>query len=147
MSARKKRPAYRLLDHTADMAFEVEAPDWPSLLTAATAALGDVILAEEPGEVACEERAVRVSGEDREDVLVAWLTEVVIHFDEDGFLARSARIEKAADREAQGVLLGRLVHLEREAPDRVVKAVTYHDLRVVEGRAGAPWRATVVLDL
>jgi len=29
----------------------------------------------------------------------------------------------------------------------VVKAVTYHDLRVVEGQGGAPWRAEIVLDL
>ena len=147
MSARLPRPAYRLLDHTADMAFEVEAKDWPSLLGAATAALGDVILAVGARESATEERPVHVRGADREDVLVAWLTEVVILFEEHGFLARSARLERADDHEALGALVGRHVDPAREQADRVVKAVTYHDLVVVEGREGAPWRATVVLDL
>ncbi len=41
------RPAYRLLDHTADLAFEVEGADWAGLLGAATAALGDVVLADD----------------------------------------------------------------------------------------------------
>jgi SHS2 domain-containing protein len=139
-------PAWRLIDHTGDIAFEVEAATWTSLLETATAAVGEVILGGVAGE-ALEERAIRVGGEDREDVLVAWLTEAVIQFEEDGFLARRARVELATEREARGVLLGRRLDLDTEAPDRVIKAVTYHDLRVVEGRAGAPWQATVVLDL
>jgi SHS2 domain-containing protein len=140
------RPAYRLLDHTADLAFEVEAPDWPGLLDRATAALGDVILSDR-GEEAPETRAVRVAGEDREDVLVAWLTEVVVRFEEERFLARGARLDLASVRAAEGVLLGRVVDLAAEAPDRVVKAVTYHDLRVLGGDPGERWRAAVVLDL
>jgi SHS2 domain-containing protein len=141
------RPAYRLIDHTADMAFVVEAPDWPSLLLAATAALSDLILAEEDGEEATRERPVRAAGADREDVLVAWLGESLWLFEEEGFLARAGRVERATEQEARGVLRGRTLDRGTEAPDRVVKAVTYHDLEVVEGRGGAPWRATVVLDL
>ena len=139
-------PVWRLIDHTGDIAFAVEAKTWASLLETATAAVGEVILGGAAGE-AEEEREVGVEGEDREDVLVAWLTEAVVQFEEDGFLSRRARVDVATEREARGVLVGRRLDLDVEAPDRVIKAVTYHDLHVVEGRAGAPWKATVVLDL
>jgi SHS2 domain-containing protein len=144
------RPVYRLIDHTADMAFEVEGPSWAALLENATAALSDVILAageaDRPEETA-EEVGLEVEGSDREDVLVAWLGAVVVRFEEDGFLARAARVGRADAARAGGVLRGRRLDPAREPPDRVVKAVTYHDLRVVEGDAARPWRVAVVLDL
>jgi SHS2 domain-containing protein len=140
------RPPYRLVEHTADLAFEVEADDWGGLLSAATAALGDVVL-EDDGTPAREERAASVSGSDREDVLVAWLTEAVVGYEHDGFVARGARLEEATETTARGVLVGRRTEPHAEPPDRVVKAVTYHDLHVEPGGAGAPWRARIVLDL
>lgn len=140
------RPGYRLLDHTADLAFEVEAKDWPGLLAAATSALGDLVLADD-GRPAVDERTVEVAGNDREDVLVAWLSEAVVRYDGEGFVPRGARVASAGEREARGVLVGRTTNPRVEPPDRVVKAVTYHDLRVEPGGEGRPWRATIVLDL
>jgi SHS2 domain-containing protein len=142
------RPAYRLIDHTADMAFEVEAATWEGLLGAATAAVSDIVLAVgESPEPRSVEREVEVAGADREDVLVAWLNEVVVLFEDEGFLAREVRIDRAEATAARGVLLGRLLDLHREVPDRVIKAVTYHDLRIAEGGAEGKWKAAVVLDL
>lgn len=140
------RPAYRLIDHTADMAFEVEGADWPELLRNATVAVGDVLLAASDEDLDAT-WTVEVSGADREDVLVAWLNEVALLFEDEGFLAREASFEMIDDTEARGILRGRVVDFDREPPDRVIKAVTYHDLAVTPGEAGNPWRATIVLDL
>ena len=38
------RPSYRLIDHTADMAYEVEGASFEHLLETATAALADIVL-------------------------------------------------------------------------------------------------------
>jgi SHS2 domain-containing protein len=139
-------PRYRLLDHTADLAFEVEAADWPGLLAAATAALGDVLLAGDDVP-AILEKPVQVTGADREDVLVAWLTEAVVLYEMERFLVRAARVAEATTTVARGVLVGRRSDPDVEPPDRVVKAVTYHDLHVVPGDGDRPWRAVIVLDL
>jgi SHS2 domain-containing protein len=168
-----------LIDHTADIGFEVEAPTWAGLLAAATAALADLILpARDPEEddpaadpdaarsrggepasgprsagvpaapaPAWEDVPLEVRGEDREDVLVAWLNAVVVRYEDDGFLAREARVDRAERTRAVGALRGRHLDPRTEPPDRVVKAVTYHGLAVVEGRGARPWRATVILDL
>jgi SHS2 domain-containing protein len=128
------------------VAFEATAGDWPGLLATATAALGAVIRA--PDDVPAEERrAVRVAGADREDVLVAWLGEALWHHERDGWLARGATLRSADALGAEGDLVGRRLDPVSEPPDRVVKAVTYHELHVEEGAEGRPWRVVVVLDL
>ena len=140
------RPPYRLIDHTADLAFEVEGADWPGLLAAATAALGDVVLRDE-GRPATAEVRLAVEGADREDVLVAWLSAAAVAYEERGLVPRGARFERLTDREARGAVLAQPTDPGAEPPDRVVKAVTYHDLHVRAGEPGRPWRATIVLDL
>ena len=122
-------------DHTADMAYEVEGASFAELLRNATAALGDVVLDVEAASFE-ETRPLEVHGADREDVLVAWLNEVVVAFEDEGYLAWDAEVEHADAQGARGALRGRTLDLSREQPDRVVKAVTYHDLSVVEGRDG-----------
>jgi SHS2 domain-containing protein len=135
---------YRLIDHTADLAFEVEAPSWPLLLARATLALSDVVRPlEGPAD---EERVVHVEGADREEVLVALLNEAVWLYERDRFLPVSLHL-KATDTSADVTLEGRRHDPEKEPPDRVVKSATYHDLRVEEGDARRPWKTTVVLDL
>lgn len=127
------------------MAFEIWAPSFAELLDVGARALGEVLLAPEREE-RLEPRAVAVDGADREDVLVAWLGEAVILLEEEAWVVRGSRATEATSRGARGVLLGRGLGAA-EDPDRVVKAVTYHDLRIEEGGRGRPWRATVVLDL
>ena len=134
---------YTIIDHTADIAFAIEAPSWPELLRIGTVAVGEVMLAATPQE-SLAPRALEVEGADREDVLVAWLGESVLLIDEEMWLARDAEGMEVGDTFARGRLLGRPLD---EEPDRVVKAVTYHDLEIEPGTPDRPWRATVVLDL
>ena len=142
-----ERRAYRLIDHTGDIAFAVEAPGWADLLQVATGALGDVIF--EGGEAPEDLEAVpvEVEGADREDVLVAWLNEAIRHFDETGLVPRTATFEHLDDHGARGTLWALRLDDDCAQPDRVVKAATYHDLVVEPGTASTPWRVTVVLDL
>lgn len=138
-------PRYRVVPHTADLAFEVEASDWPGLLAAASLAVSDLIRTVTPG--GDEERGISVEGADREDVLVAFLAEVLYAYEHDGFLPSSAVVDRAGTTFAAGRITGARLDPAANPPDRVVKAVTYHDLKVVEGAAGAPWSVRVVLDL
>jgi len=73
------RPRYRLIDHTADMAFDVEGADWADLLAQATRAVADILL-EERAETLDAPRKVSVAGPAREDKHVAWLNEAAVRF-------------------------------------------------------------------
>lgn len=139
-------PAFRLLPHTADAAFEATAPSWEGLLAEATRALGEVLRADD-GRPPDRELPVEVAGADREDLLVAWLGAALLAYEQHGDVPRGARVLAAAPTRLSGVVLARHTDPRREPPDRVVKAVTYHALSVEPGDATRPWRAVVVLDL
>ena len=141
-----ERPPYRVVDHAADMAFEVEAADWRGLLSAATLALSDLVRPLGRFDT-WTNRRVSVKGADAEAVLEAWLSEVIYLFAKGGFLPAIAEVESADDTRASGILRGGCTDGDDDPPDRLVKAVARHDLHVIPGGDGRPWRARVVLDL
>lgn len=144
--SRPVSPAFRLLPHTADAAFEATAPSWPALLDEATRALGEVVRSAD-GRAPDAQLPVEVRGADREDLLVAWLGAALLGYEERGAVPRGARLDVVEPTRLSGVVLAQQTDPAREPPDRVVKAVTYHALAVEPGDATRPWRAVVVLDL
>lgn len=142
---------WRTLDHTADVALEVEAASWPELLTEAAHAFGEWMAggALAPG-LHETEREIAVAGADRVETWVRFWRELLRLWTVEGFLAAHARVEAAADGRALRARVG-CVSAGALDPQRLadVKAVTWHAARVEEppaGGAGA-WRGTIVLDL
>jgi len=139
--------SYRPLDHTADLGFEIDAPDLASLYAEAARAFSDAIT--DVGSIRpCERRILTVEAADAELLLVEWLGELLVRFDVEGWLPAQARAAVREDGEA--------VHLRVEADGEIfdparhvlrvaVKAVTYHGLSV--RRDGDVWRARVILDI
>jgi hypothetical protein len=73
-----------MLDHTADVGFELEAPTLEALFDEARQALL-MTLFEEPPKGGEGERLVRLSGPDRETLLVRWINELVFFVQEESF--------------------------------------------------------------
>jgi SHS2 domain-containing protein len=133
---------YRLLDHTADLGFEVEAPSRDALFERAVLALADVIapIAALDAKVA---REIAVEGDDDVRRLHALLVEELFLFETEKLLPCRAWVKIDGDRVAATLFSA---VLDRRHPiERVVKAVTYHAMEVE--RAGDAWRARVILDL
>ena len=142
---------WRTLDHTADVALEIEAAGWPELLEEAARAFGEWLssgkLAQAPHET---ERELVVSGTDRVELWVHFWRALHRLWTVEGFLAAHARVELRADGLAATARVG-CVSAGALDPAHCldVKAVTWHDARVEEClRAGERvWRGTIVLDL
>lgn len=136
---------HRPLEHTADVAVELWAPDEATLLVEGARALVELLTegAEAPraGE-ATAERTLALTALDPEDRLVRWLAEVLYLATVEGFLVHDATLELT------GTSLRGTVRGQPHAADRLrteIKAVTYHDLRLEHGPAGV--RARVVFDV
>jgi SHS2 domain-containing protein len=89
----------RMLDHTADVGFEVaEAPRLEDLFDEARQALLMTVF-EEPPEGGEYEDSVRLSAPDLETLLVRWINELVFLVQGDGFVPAGAdlRIEEAGE--------------------------------------------------
>ena len=136
---------YRLIDHTGDMAVLVRAPTLPEIFDASTRALFDVILDVRTVRSTEVER-IEVSGaQDREDLLVRYLSELLFLHDARGWLFCGARARELQDHACIVEARGERFDPSRHAVDRQVKAVTYHHMLLSEDRDG--WSARIVLDL
>jgi SHS2 domain-containing protein len=143
------RPAYSLIEHEADLGFEVAAPDLERLFARAALALHDIV-ADTSAARPEAERRLDVEGADLEDLLVRFLEEAHYAFEGEGMIFARVDVERVAGSPggvwtARGAGRGERFDRERHELRRPVKAVTYHALRVE--KRGDEWRAGVILDL
>jgi SHS2 domain-containing protein len=153
---------FEYLDHTADVAVRVRAPDFAGLLREATLALRDIILdpsssPSSPTVPASESFRVSLEAEDREALLVDYLNEIVFRFDTSRFLPANLEVAFASPEDRgkvgsprkparlDGRLLGETFDPSRHVLRTEVKAATFHGIEVREGPAGL--EVDVVFDL
>jgi SHS2 domain-containing protein len=140
------RSGYEFFGHTADIGVLARGATLARLFENASLGLFDLI---------CDRRTVRprrrvrlaVEGSGLEDLLVRWLSELLYRHETEGLVFASCRVGRL-DRtrfRALGVALGEPLDRSRHSPQREVKAVTYHDLRIIRGRSA--WRVRIVFDI
>jgi SHS2 domain-containing protein len=140
--------AYRLVDHTGDVAVDVEAATLDALFEEAAVAFADIVCDAatlRPGAL----EPLALSAPTPDLLLVAWLDELLFQFDARDRLVAASRVRITGD-DAGGYRLEGAVAFDAFDPARhaikvLIKAVTYHAL-AVEPCAGG-WRARVVFDV
>jgi SHS2 domain-containing protein len=140
---------FSIFDHTADVGLSVEAGSFEELLETAARGVFSVALEDQPQEVS-RELEVRVKTppdlNTNEDLLVAWLQELLYHFETERLVPLTFKFRERGPRGlVVRVGFGEFDPAEhRTGPE--VKAVTYHDLEVCE-RSKHDWCARVILDI
>jgi SHS2 domain-containing protein len=135
---------FETFEHTADIGLAARGRTLEELFE--NAAMGLVDLMVDPAGLREDTRLeVSVSAQDRDALLVAWLNELLYVLDARGVLPRRCRVTRISDTDLTAELWGERVDRERHTLRRLVKAATYHGLRVAntDGR----WEARVILDL
>jgi SHS2 domain-containing protein len=135
---------YEFLDHTGDLGIRVWATDITGLFQEAARALFAIITDLDKVEVHMN-LEVAVQGSGREELLVAWLNELLYLHEVKDLLFCDVAIEEIDEKSVKGVAMGEEFHKGRHAIKTSIKAVTYHQLKVREkdGR----WQAQVILDI
>ena len=121
---------HRELEHTADWALEVWAPDLEALLAESARGmygLMGVVLAEGPRQ----RRRLELAAADRESLLVDFLAELLYLAESEGLAFDSLELETADGRLA-AILEGGPI----ESHTKDIKAVTYHRLEVCDTERG-----------
>jgi len=135
---------YTIVDHTADVGIQLEAADEPEVFTAAALAMFDLMYGLDTISEK-ESRRIEVKAQDDEELLVAWLNEILyIHAVEKMLFGR---FTGAALSEGTFSALG---HGERFDPERhrgemEIKAATYH--RLLLEKQGTGWKARIIFDV
>jgi SHS2 domain-containing protein len=139
----------QMLDHTADVGFEVkEAPTLENLFDEARQALL-MTMFERPPEDGEGEEPMQVLAPDLETLLVRWINELVFFIQGGGFVPTDAdlRIREAGGEGyyLEARLTGAPLDLEGYGWQGEIKSATFHGLEVTRERSG--WRAQLILDV
>lgn len=138
------RTGWQCFDHTADVGLEVWATDMHGLLEEAAQAVAATMFDQD--SVAEErEHEFAVEAEEPEELLVAWLDEILYAFDAEHFVTARAVVNRLDDGVVAGILVGQTYDPARHEQLVSVKAVTYHDLQIEETDRGLEVR--IVLDV
>jgi SHS2 domain-containing protein len=129
------------IDHTADVALRLWAPDFETLLVQAARGAAWIMTGKmSPGPFQVRKH-LALEAFDRESLLVAWLGELAYSAEVDRELFFRFEFDRVTDRRLMAVAEGNRV----PALKTVIKAVTYHDLEIVETARG--FETTIVIDV
>jgi SHS2 domain-containing protein len=135
---------FEVVDHTGDLGVVVRGRTLPELFERAAAAmfaqLADLARVEPR-----EEDTIRAEAPDREALLVAWLSELLVRHSLDGKVYSCFEVTTLGDRRLEGRVWGEPTEPDRHGAHTELKAVTYHCLRI--DRPGKEWRARVIFDV
>jgi protein archease len=138
------RAISREIDHTADLGIEVTAPDLSALFASAGEALYALIA--DPATIENRHTInMSVAGDNIEELLHAWLCELLALFNLQGFVGKRCEIARITDRQVEGRVSGDKLDLKRHAFHTEIKGVTYHDFKVWQ--ADGAWHARVIFDV
>ena len=139
--------AYRLIEHTADVGIEATGRTLEELFRECLGALTDCLTRRRDIEpVDCFE--VELAAPDLGQLLVDFLQESIFLYETVGVVFADARVAVRQDRGAWHLtaeLVGEVHDPDRHGLGTLIKAVTYHQLRVERHDDG--WRARVILDI
>jgi SHS2 domain-containing protein len=141
----------RMLDHTADVGFEIEAPTLEALFEEGRRGLLMTVFERSP-ERGESENSVWLSAPDLETLLVRWINELVFLIQDYGIVPIRADIQiRGADEEdkrgfsLEALLVGASLDLEGYGWRGEIKSATFHKLDVTHRSEG--WWAQVILDV
>src|SRR5215472_4147871 len=135
---------FEVLEHTADVGFRAWGQSLPELFENAALALESIAVVLERAEPSSA-YPLAASGEDRGELLVNWLNEVVYYLDGRRIVLSRFHVDLITDTSVRGQGWGGPRDALRHPPRIVVKAVTYHQLRVYQ--ENGRWVAEVYLDI
>ena len=138
------RGTYREIEHTADLGVEITAADLPQLFASAGEALY-ALIADPKTIESREDINISATGDNPEDLLHAWLCELLALFNVQGFVGKHCEIAQISDGQVQGRVSGETLDLKRHDFHTEIKGVTYHEFKVWQ-EAGA-WHARVIFDV
>jgi SHS2 domain-containing protein len=130
---------HREVEHTADWGLEVWAPDLPGLMEEAARGMFELMGVEVSEESRCH-RQLEIGADDREQLLVSFLEELLFIADSeklafDGFMLSLVDTNLLARLEGGGIV----------SRSKEIKAVTYHNLRIKESKRGL--KTSIVFDV
>jgi SHS2 domain-containing protein len=135
---------YEQFPHTADIGVKVYGSSLKELFENAAFAMFDII-ADLEGLKSSVEQAVEIEGKNYEELLVAWLDELLYNFYTKGIIYFRFEIEDLKTDSLKAKVYGRPVGDNRNRLNTEIKAATYHDLKIKNTAKG--YEVSIIFDI
>jgi SHS2 domain-containing protein len=125
--------SYEISDRftTADIGVELTGDSFKELLMAGIEGMMAVIFGNPPTGQEQKVLFIELQAEDREQLLVDWLSEILYHFDTGGWIPINTVVELSDDPYHIKAKVGcRLYDRKADKAEHEIKAVTYHKLEI-----------------
>lgn len=134
---------FEVIEHTADVGIVARGETLAEVFVNAARGMLQFLIA--PDAVRPREQRRRtVEADDMPGLLVAWLNDLLVLLNADGFVPAGFEMLELTDRHLVAVVFGEPVDPSRHHFRLDVKAATYHQLEV---RKNAIWQARVIFDV
>ncbi len=134
---------FEVIDHTADIGIAAYGADLKEAFANAAYALFSLMVdLDNVADAVCSE--AEVTAENREDLLVAWLNELIYLFEVENVLFARFEIDELSETRLRASCYGEKIDPERHKIKMAVKAATYHMLKIEEERG---YRVQVLFDI
>ncbi len=135
---------FELLEHPADIGFRAVGASIEELFANCAQALVYIVL--DPSNIRLAQHiTLSAEGVDYESLLVNWLNEVLYYVDGKCIALGAFDISRISETHIECVAGGEARDSRKHPPRLVVKAVTYHQLKVHSSERG--WMAEVYVDV
>ncbi len=135
---------HELFEHTADLGLRVRAADLNTLFAEAAECLFSAVLEDVGAVRPTQPVTVELAGMNREFLLFDWLRDLLLKCDEDHLVFGKFEV-RVRDDGLTGTAWGEPLDPARHMLAHEVKAITYHELKVVPDGDG--WLAEVIVDI
>lgn len=135
---------YQIIEHTADIGIKAYGQDLKELFVNAAVGMFDIIVGpRRAAQGAKQKLEIQKQAEDRENLLVEWLGELLFLFSTKDIVFESFEIEKLDEKHIKAVVIAG--SLENYKIETEIKAVTYHMIEVKQEEG--VWEAVVIFDI
>lgn len=117
------------MEHTADLAVQIKATSRPKLFEEAAKAYLYLIINHQKWS-STEDLIIQVEGEDYEDLLVSWLSELVYIFESDRKIPLNFRVLQLSPTHLRCQVGFVAYNPKLHTIHNDIKAVTYHELEI-----------------
>lgn len=136
---------YEYLDHTGDLGVHVYGNTLPELFTNAASGMLEAMVASDSVD-AVKQISIEVTAESLEDLMVAWLDELIFKHEVEEICFQRVEILQITNTKLSATGYGEPTDLKKHIVYTEIKSVTYHQL-IVEQRPDGTWFAQVIFDL
>jgi SHS2 domain-containing protein len=137
---------YEQIEHTADLAIRAYGDTVDEAFAAAADAMFDIITERAPIE-SREHVAFEVESDDRESLLVAFLSKLILSTEVDHWVLHDFAVTLQGDRKLHASASGERFDPARHGGGLQIKGVSYHMLEIANPQPGSPASVQVLFDI